>query len=110
MTKAYKIENFDSISRERDRFMLAAQDLMNNDVCWSSWVKDPYSDGKYRVGASRLEAADGGLILICFRHPRQKDYLTVFQADGFGQDDLNPALRAGYCEARTNYRTDGLAA
>lgn len=111
MTKAAKLEAYDRVARERDRFMLATQDALNGDICWSHWVKDPDSDGRFRVGVARLESASSGYVLVTFRHPRQKDYTTVYDADVFNNDGLwNSAVRAGYYEARTAYRADGVAA
>ena len=106
MTKAYKIETYDQTARERDRFMLAINDQLNGAICWSHWVKDSYSEGKYRVGVARLEAPDGGYVLITFRHPRQMDYTTSYQADGFTGE--NPAIAAAYYECRTSYRAESV--
>lgn len=97
-TKAQKIQEFDQLSLERDRYMLAMHDAINGDICWSKWAKDPYSEGKYRVGTCRLEAADGGIALIAFRYPQQTDYVTVYAADGF--KGLNPAISQCYFESR----------
>lgn len=102
MTKAYKIDNYERTARERDLFMLAMNDQLNNEICWSGWYRDFCSDGRYRVGVARLESADGGILLVTFRHPNQKDYTTVYAADGF--EDLNPAISAAKNEARTSYR------
>lgn len=106
MTKKYKAENFDQVYRERDLFMLALNDQLNGAVCWSHWTKDPYSEGKYRVGACRLESASGGLLIMTFRHPRQMDYTTVWAADGF--EAGNPAIQQAVYEARTSYRAESV--
>ena len=101
-TKKYKVENFERPAHERDNFMLALHDQLNNEVCWSGWYRDSYSAGKFRVGVSRLESASGGILMITFRHPNQKDYTSVYDADGF--EALNPAIEAAKNEARTSYR------
>jgi|ERR1051326_7546979 hypothetical protein len=102
MTKKQMVVEYPQLALERDRYMLALGDQLNNEVCWSNWVKDPYSAGKFRVGASRLESASGGLLLVTFRHPGQRDYTTVYDADGF--EALNPAIEACVYQARTSYR------
>ena len=84
MTKSYKIENFEQTARERDLFMLALNSTLNQDVSFSSWCRETDgSEGRYRVGACRLHAADGGLLIVTYRHPNQGDYTTVQSRDGF---------------------------
>ena len=81
MTKAQKIAEYDHVARERDTFMLALNDVLNQDVEFSSWCKESDSQGKYRVGMSRLDAADGGLMIVTYRHPGQGDYTTAQTLD-----------------------------
>jgi len=103
-TKEYKVTNFDLVSVERDRFMLATNDILNGTVTWSGWHREGDSDGKYRVGLSRLEAADGGLMIVTYRHPGQSDYTTVNSLDGMASIGfIQPALMDGIWEARRRY-------
>ena len=78
MTKAQKIADYDRVARERDTFMLALNDVLNQDFEFSSWCKESDSQGEYRVGVSRLNSAGGGVMVVTFRHPGQSDY-TITQ-------------------------------
>jgi hypothetical protein len=94
-TKAYKVEHFERVERERDAFMLALHDVLNQDVAWSGWHREDGSKGSYRVGASRLDSPSGGLLIVVSRYPGQSDYATVHDADGFQANrwGLNDAVR-----------------
>jgi hypothetical protein len=104
MTKAQKIAEYDHVAAERDRFMLALNDMLNQDVEWSGWHKEHDSQGRYRVGLSRMDSASGGLVTLIYRHPNQRDYVTTWDACGFDQGMsntwyANPALRDAYHDA-----------
>ena len=89
MTKKAKIENFDSVARERDLFMLALHDMQNALIHWGSWMSESDGKGKYRAGLSR----QGSLLITVFRHPHQQDSVRVF--DAFQEIDNVRRLRNG---------------
>ncbi len=98
MTKKAKVEQFDAVARERDNFMCALHDVLNNQVTWGEWVKEHDGAGKYRAGLSRET-----LLLLTFRHPNQSDHTTAYDLDSelvrlrylrIGSETWEPVLQA----------------
>ena len=89
MSQKAKIEQFDSVARERDQFMLALHDMQNDLIHWGSWMSESDGKGKYRVGLSR----HASLMTVVFRHEGQQDSIRVF--DAFAETENVRRLRNG---------------
>jgi hypothetical protein len=76
MTKKAKIEQYDSVARERDLFMFACHDMQNDLIHWGQWVSEADGHGKYRAGLSR----QGSVLVTVWRYPGQPDGISVFDA------------------------------
>ena len=95
ITKAYKVEHFNRISRERDRLDFMFAHLVNNDVAFGEWAYEAPgwnsgNPGRYRVGIAGSRAYR--VAMVVFRVKGQQDSVSVYDLDTWEQE--LPILRS----------------
>lgn len=104
LTKAQKAEAYDATQQEASLLGLMLGDVLAGEVVYGSWFKESEKEpGKYRAGISRINGCMGGLLIITWRYPNQRDSVTVYQLETeldnirrarVGSETFEPILRA----------------
>jgi hypothetical protein len=75
----------DRLNNASTLYMLAMNDLAAGEVTWRHWFKSP-DYGSYRIGFSRLDSPNGGIVLMSYRQDAQSSpYTTVYYLDAIEQ-------------------------